>query len=101
MASNDNNTQPGRDDQAVTRKQSDSAGERAGNAIESTQLTSGAPASAKSDSGRQERIAKAAYSKAEQRGFAPGADWDDWFDAEREVDREIEQLTTKSNLPED
>ncbi len=34
---------------------------------------------------RQMRIAKVAYFKAQQRGFAPGHDWEDWFAAEREV----------------
>jgi hypothetical protein len=34
---------------------------------------------------RQARIAKVAYYKAQQRGFAPGHDWEDWFAAEREV----------------
>jgi len=31
------------------------------------------------------RISKIAYFKAQQRGFAPGHDWEDWFAAEREV----------------
>jgi hypothetical protein len=54
------------------------------------------PADKRSDSGsvvagspsgtdRQMRIAKVAYYKAQQRGFAPGHDWEDWFAAEREV----------------
>jgi|HubBroStandDraft_1064217.scaffolds.fasta_scaffold757054_1 hypothetical protein len=34
---------------------------------------------------RQMRISKVAYYKAQQRGFAPGHDWEDWFAAEREV----------------
>ncbi len=34
---------------------------------------------------RQAAIAQAAYYKAEQRGFAPGHEMDDWLDAEREV----------------
>jgi len=34
---------------------------------------------------RQMRISKIAYFKAQQRGFAPGHDWEDWFAAEREV----------------
>lgn len=37
---------------------------------------------------RQERIAIVAYRLAEQRGFAPGAELDDWLQAEREVDAE-------------
>ena len=35
---------------------------------------------------RYERIAKAAYRRAEQRGFAPGGEIDDWLAAERECD---------------
>jgi hypothetical protein len=34
---------------------------------------------------RQEEIARAAYYRAEQRGFAPGFDVDDWLEAEREI----------------
>ncbi len=35
---------------------------------------------------RQQLIAVAAYLRAEQRGFAPGGELDDWFAAEREID---------------
>jgi len=35
---------------------------------------------------RHERIAKAAYRRAESRGFAPGHEIEDWLAAEREVD---------------
>lgn len=31
-----------------------------------------------------ERVATAAYYRAEKRGFAPGAELDDWLEAERE-----------------
>jgi hypothetical protein len=34
---------------------------------------------------RQARISQVAYYKAQRRDFAPGHDWEDWFDAEREV----------------
>ena len=34
---------------------------------------------------RHDAIAKAAYYKAERRGFAPGSDMQDWLDAEREL----------------
>jgi Protein of unknown function (DUF2934) len=45
----------------------------------------------KSDSARRHTlIAEAAYRRAEQRGFEPGDDWQDWFAAEREVDTLIE-----------
>jgi len=35
---------------------------------------------------RHQRICDLAYRRAEQRGFAPGAEIDDWLEAEREVD---------------
>jgi hypothetical protein len=35
---------------------------------------------------RQRRIAVAAYLRAERRGFAPGAELEDWLEAEREDD---------------
>jgi hypothetical protein len=44
-------------------------------------------ASSSSRSDRQARISQVAYHKAQQRDFAPGHDWEDWFAAEREVAR--------------
>jgi len=35
---------------------------------------------------REARIAEAAYWRAEQRGFAPGGELEDWLEAEKEVD---------------
>lgn len=35
----------------------------------------------------EQRIAEAAYFRAEQRGFVPGNELDDWLDAEAEVTR--------------
>jgi hypothetical protein len=35
---------------------------------------------------REARIAEAAYWRAEQRGFTPGRELDDWLEAEREID---------------
>jgi len=35
---------------------------------------------------RYRRISDLAYKRAEQRGFAPGNETEDWLDAEREVD---------------
>jgi hypothetical protein len=42
---------------------------------------------ARSPSGadHQVRISQVAYYKAQQRGFAPGHEWEDWFAAEREM----------------
>ena len=39
---------------------------------------------------REDLIRTAAYFRAERRGFAPGAELEDWLEAEREVDRWIE-----------
>jgi hypothetical protein len=35
---------------------------------------------------RHRRISDLAYRRAEMRGFAPGHEQEDWFEAEREVD---------------
>ena len=35
---------------------------------------------------RRQKIAEAAYYKAERRGFSPGRDELDWFEAEKEID---------------
>lgn len=32
-----------------------------------------------------QRVATAAYYRAEKRGFSPGAELDDWLEAEREI----------------
>jgi hypothetical protein len=53
----------------------------ADNRIESSSVVAGSP----SWTDRQVRISQLAYYKAQQRGFAPGHDWEDWFAAEREV----------------
>jgi DUF2934 family protein len=42
---------------------------------------------------REQRIAVAAYRLAEQRGFAPGRELEDWLAAEREVDGEARDGT--------
>lgn len=39
--------------------------------------------------GREARIRLRAYLKAQQRGFAPGGEVDDWIEAEREIDAAI------------
>jgi len=53
----------------------------ADNRTASSRLVAGSP----SRTDRQVRISQVAYYKAQQRGFAPGHDWEDWFAAEREV----------------
>ncbi len=39
---------------------------------------------------REQMISGAAYSRAEQRGFAPGNEISDWLDAEGDVERMLE-----------
>jgi hypothetical protein len=39
-------------------------------------------------------IATAAYYRAEHRGFAPGAELQDWLEAEAELDSKRERTTT-------
>jgi len=40
---------------------------------------------------RATRIAERAYQLAEQRGFTPGGELEDWLAAEREVDGEVKR----------
>ncbi len=48
--------------------------------------TQAAPTSAEA---RREMIARAAYFRAERRGFAPGRELEDWLEAEAEVDAQL------------
>lgn len=61
-----------------------------GNDIRKTSASSAAidrPASAPPRSpDRVKRIQEAAYRRAQERGFGPGAELDDWLAAEREID---------------
>jgi hypothetical protein len=41
------------------------------------------------DEERQQLIMQAAYFRSEKRGFAPGAELDDWLQAEAEIDGEF------------
>jgi hypothetical protein len=52
----------------------------AGNTIERAELSA-----TEGDEERQRLIREAAYRRAEQRGFAPGEELDDWLAAEREI----------------
>ena len=54
----------------------------AGNVIERRNLHEHHPA----PPDRVQRIREAAYRRAEQRGFAPGAELEDWLAAEAEID---------------
>jgi hypothetical protein len=40
---------------------------------------------------RYESVAKAAYLRAERRGFLPGCELQDWLDAEAEIDKLLTQ----------
>jgi hypothetical protein len=53
----------------------------------SSQTDSAQPKSSEVDADeRHRRISDAAYYRAERRGFAPGADQEDWHEAEKELD---------------
>lgn len=41
------------------------------------------------DEERQQLIMRAAYLRSERRGFTPGAELDDWLQAEAEIDGEL------------
>ncbi|MFN0318500.1 MAG: DUF2934 domain-containing protein [Burkholderiales bacterium] len=47
------------------------------------------------DAGRRHRIAEAAYYRAEQRGFCPGCELEDWLEAEKEIDSQLRELASK------
>lgn len=40
---------------------------------------------------RARMIAEAAFFRAERRGFVPGGELDDWLQAEREIERVVEE----------
>jgi hypothetical protein len=42
---------------------------------------------------RYDRVAKAAYLRAEHRGFLPGWELQDWLDAEGEIDKLLTQVS--------
>ncbi|MFN3565146.1 MAG: DUF2934 domain-containing protein [Burkholderiaceae bacterium] len=42
---------------------------------------------------RRAMIARAAYYRAERRGFAPGGELQDWLEAEAEIDRALGEPT--------
>lgn len=54
-------------------------------------LPSAAPAARNAD--RERMIAEAAYYRAERRGFAPGAEVDDWLAAEAEIEALLRAAT--------
>jgi DUF2934 family protein len=73
--------------ESTSRKDTSASGIAAATQVPADKRTASGSVVAGSPSGtdRQMRIAKVAYYKAQQRGFAPGHDWEDWFAAEREV----------------
>ncbi|MDH5300985.1 MAG: DUF2934 domain-containing protein [Gammaproteobacteria bacterium] len=46
---------------------------------------------------RQQMIAETAYYIAEQHGFEPGRDQQNWLEAERQVDQMLSQHITENN----
>lgn len=57
------------------------------------------PAAAAKAEARPERhrmISEAAYFRSERRGFAPGADVEDWLAAEADIDREMQSGGSRS-----
>ena len=42
---------------------------------------------------RYDRVAEAAYLRAEHRGFLPGRELQDWLDAEAEIDKLLTQVS--------
>ena len=50
---------------------------------------------------RWQRIQHRAYEIAQERGFSPGAELNDWLQAEREVDGQPEGYGTRQTAPED
>ena len=55
------------------------------------------PRSASLPPDRAERIAKRAYELAQQRGFSPGHELDDWLQAEREIESGAPRNTPPDN----
>lgn len=51
----------------------------------SAETAAASPAGAPGQEERWQMVARAAYYLAEQRGFAPGGELDDWFSAEAEI----------------
>ncbi len=47
---------------------------------------------------REQLISEAAYYKAEQRGFQPGNEMADWFDAEADVERMLGNSSATGGL---
>lgn len=87
MARTQQQQRPGRAAQAPSAPEAAAAGEdltraASGNIIESSELT---PTTA-TQADRHALISEAAYRRAEQRGFEPGRELEDWLAAEREID---------------
>jgi Protein of unknown function (DUF2934) len=78
-----------------------SSASKEGTIMATTKSTSGQQKAQKppsDDAGAQERfrcIARAAYFKAEARGFAPGRELEDWLEAEKEYDAASAQVRAR------
>lgn len=80
--------QPHVDQETVVAAKNDSRKQSKGNnPARRARTSSSADSSPSGDASRREQmIADAAYFRAEQRGFAPGDEMSDWFQAEADVD---------------
>ena len=69
-----------------SQKEDRSAAKPAAPRTDDNRVESHSLARKNSAAARHSLIAEAAYRRAQQRGFAAGEDWQDWFAAERETD---------------
>jgi hypothetical protein len=80
--------------QVVSKPNSDVGGIAAGKTAGEIELRGGKDslppnAALVSPEERDSRISRAAYLRAEARGFAPGGEMEDWLSAERQIDAEL------------
>lgn len=82
------------DDEHSAQSSTEAEADRSSGADESTQITRRSLERREIPSfsdDRAQRIAERAYWRAEQRGFTPGRELDDWLEAEREYDASRDQ----------
>ena len=78
-----------RDFDAETSAIENALDDRGGNGLDAWTATPGDAASRVDNGQRHERIAIAAYFRAERRQFQNGSPEDDWLQAEAEIDRQL------------
>lgn len=79
---------PAKSTKTKTSKKAAAPKKRAAKTV-APKITRRAAAPAVSADERHQLIAVAAYLRAEQRGFAPGGELEDWVVAEREIDANL------------